>query len=49
MEAHPLRANDRPNPLQPTASLNILSHRDTHESMLRIESPAACRLLARFA
>jgi ssDNA-binding Zn-finger/Zn-ribbon topoisomerase 1 len=29
-------------------SLNILSHRDTHESMLRIESPAACSQLARF-
>ncbi len=29
-------------------SLNILSHRDTHESMLRIESPAACQQLARF-
>ncbi|MFI5166165.1 MAG: AAA domain-containing protein [Thermoanaerobaculales bacterium] len=29
-------------------SLNILSHRDTHESMLRIESPEACRQLARF-
>lgn len=29
-------------------SLNILSHRDTHESMLRIESPAACGQLARF-
>lgn len=29
-------------------SLNILSHRDTEESMLRLESPAACRQLARF-
>ena len=29
-------------------SLNILSHRDTHESMLRIESPAACQQLGRF-
>ncbi len=29
-------------------SLNILSHRDTHESMLRIESPAACRQVGRF-
>jgi hypothetical protein len=29
-------------------SLNILSHRDTHESMLRIESPAACSQLTRF-
>lgn len=29
-------------------SLNILSHRDTHESMLRLESPAACAQLARF-
>jgi ssDNA-binding Zn-finger/Zn-ribbon topoisomerase 1 len=29
-------------------SLNVLSHRDTHESMLRIDSPAACRQLARF-
>lgn len=29
-------------------SLNILSHRDTHESMLRIESPAACNQLGRF-
>jgi hypothetical protein len=29
-------------------SLNILSHRDTDESMLRIESPAACSQLARF-
>ena len=29
-------------------SLNILSHRDTHESMLRIESQAACSQLARF-
>lgn len=29
-------------------SLNVLSHRDTHESMLRIESPAACSQLARF-
>jgi ssDNA-binding Zn-finger/Zn-ribbon topoisomerase 1 len=29
-------------------SLNILSHRDTHESMLRIESSAACSQLARF-
>lgn len=29
-------------------SLNILSHRDTHESMLRIESPVACSQLARF-
>ena len=29
-------------------SLNILSHRDTHESMLRLESPAACSQLARF-
>jgi ssDNA-binding Zn-finger/Zn-ribbon topoisomerase 1 len=28
-------------------SLNILSHRDTHESMLRLESPAACSQLAR--
>lgn len=29
-------------------SLNILSHRDTHESMLRIESPAVCQQLGRF-
>ena len=29
-------------------SLNVLSHRDTHESMLRLESPAACGQLARF-
>lgn len=29
-------------------SLNILSHRDTHESMLRIESEAACSQIARF-
>lgn len=29
-------------------SLNILSHRDTHESMLRFESPAACQQLSRF-
>ncbi|MDR7420817.1 MAG: AAA domain-containing protein, partial [Armatimonadota bacterium] len=29
-------------------SLNILSHRDTHESMLRLESPAACQQLGRF-
>lgn len=29
-------------------SLNILSHRDTHESMLRIDSPAACKQLARY-
>ena len=29
-------------------SLNILSHRDTHESMLRLESPAVCALLGRF-
>jgi superfamily I DNA and/or RNA helicase/ssDNA-binding Zn-finger/Zn-ribbon topoisomerase 1 len=29
-------------------SLNILSHRDTHESMLRIESPSACEALGRF-
>lgn len=29
-------------------SLNILSHRDTSESMLRLESPAACQQLARF-
>jgi ssDNA-binding Zn-finger/Zn-ribbon topoisomerase 1 len=29
-------------------SLNILSHRDTHESMLRIESTAACEALGRF-
>ncbi len=29
-------------------SLNILSHSDTHESMLRIESPAACSQLGRF-
>lgn len=29
-------------------SLNILSHRDTHESMLRIESAAACEALGRF-
>jgi hypothetical protein len=28
-------------------SLNILSHRDAHESMLRIESPGACGQLAR--
>src|SRR5690606_14572480 len=28
-------------------SLNILSHRDTHESMLRIESAGACSQLAR--
>lgn len=30
-------------------SLNILSHRDTYESMLRLESPAACQQLSRFA
>lgn len=29
-------------------SLNILSHRDTYESMLRLESPAACQQLSRF-
>lgn len=29
-------------------SLNILSHRDTHESMLRLESPSACSQVARF-
>lgn len=29
-------------------SLNILSHRDTSESMLRLESPAACLQLGRF-
>ncbi len=29
-------------------SLNILSHRDTHESILRIESAAACEALGRF-
>jgi hypothetical protein len=29
-------------------SLNVLSHRDTHESMLRIESPVACRQVGRF-
>lgn len=29
-------------------SLNILSHRDTHESMLRLESQAACQQLGRF-
>jgi hypothetical protein len=29
-------------------SLNILSHRDTHESMLRIESSSACEALGRF-
>lgn len=29
-------------------SLNILSHRDTHESMLRIESPVACQQIERF-
>lgn len=29
-------------------SLNILSHRDTHESMLRLESAAACQQLSRF-
>jgi ssDNA-binding Zn-finger/Zn-ribbon topoisomerase 1 len=29
-------------------SLNILSHRDTSESMLRIESPAACEQIGRF-
>lgn len=29
-------------------SLNILSHRDTHESMLRIESPTVCQQLGRF-
>lgn len=29
-------------------SLNILSHRDTHESMLRLESPAVCQQLSRF-
>lgn len=29
-------------------SLNILSHRDTHESMLRLQSPAACEQLGRF-
>lgn len=29
-------------------SLNILSHRDTHESMLRIETAEACRQVGRF-
>ncbi len=29
-------------------SLNVLSHRDTHESMLRIDSPNACEALGRF-
>src|SRR5690606_27367808 len=29
-------------------SLNILSHRDTHESMLRLESAAACQQLSRY-
>ncbi|RMH37477.1 MAG: hypothetical protein D6690_02565 [Nitrospirae bacterium] len=29
-------------------SLNILSHRDTQESMLRFDSPAACQQLGRF-
>lgn len=29
-------------------SLNVLSHRDTQESMLRLESPAACDQLGRF-
>lgn len=29
-------------------SLNILSHRDTHESMLRIESPEACKQVSKF-
>ncbi len=29
-------------------SLNVLSHRDTHESMLRIESPTACSQIGRF-
>lgn len=29
-------------------SLNILSHRDTHESMLRIHDKAACELLLRY-
>jgi len=29
-------------------SLNILSHHDTHESMLRLDSPAACEQLGRF-
>jgi hypothetical protein len=29
-------------------SLNILSHRDTHESMLRIESATACEAVGRF-
>ncbi len=29
-------------------SLNILSHRDTQESMLHIESPSACQQLGRF-
>ena len=29
-------------------SLNVLSHRDTHESMLRIESVAACEQIGRF-
>lgn len=29
-------------------SLNILSHRDTHESMLRLQSPTACQQLSRF-
>jgi ssDNA-binding Zn-finger/Zn-ribbon topoisomerase 1 len=28
-------------------SLNILSHHDTHESMLRLESPAVCQQLGR--
>ena len=28
-------------------SLNILSHRDTHESMVRIESPAFCQQIGR--
>ncbi|MFQ6024206.1 MAG: AAA domain-containing protein [Acidiferrobacterales bacterium] len=30
-------------------SLNILSHRDTKENVLRIHSPATCRLIARYA
>ena len=29
-------------------SLNILSHRYTHESMLRIDSPTACQQIGRF-
>jgi hypothetical protein len=28
-------------------SLNVLSHRDTHESMLRMDSPAACAQIVR--